>query len=78
MLGRDPRGSRGLKLYNLPYLLLRHPSRPARVAWIETRMEKREKEVVGSRPARVAWIETMMVRILGAVLRVATRAGRVD
>jgi len=53
-------------------------SRPARGAWIETRMAWCIFFSCMSRPARGAWIETVSLPLCRQYIAVAPRAGRVD
>ena len=75
---RTPRGVRGLKP---PFVYQgghRAASHPARGAWIETTLTRRQRLLQESHPARGAWIETGLFASSLCKNRVAPREGCVD
>ena len=67
-----------MKRFNAAYAAIQGRSRPARGAWIETRLRTLTLAVATSRPARGAWIETYTTHTFANAGAVAPRAGRVD
>ena len=78
IMGRPPRGGRGLKhqSYVDPACCLSSP--PTRGAWIETRLPTGLPALLVSPPTRGAWIETMTGATMRPVAGVAPHAGGVD